>query len=164
MFAVGRLVQLIFDEKTCSETDAARLDGFLKGVSFLKSDMRTNFSEAYFVPKYDDDTSPQQALKKHFKGQVSINFTHIEKLKRWMHQIEKELPQLLCSENTALGGYASHKAMEILLEAVGSNRNTEVQRLEAQFEDFGVNLTVFCFEYPDRYFILHFVHDKSQQA
>lgn len=158
---VGENVPLISSDSGCRDVAVARLDGFLRGLSFLNPDFRHNFAEAFFVANDKDASTPNEALMDHFSKQMIIEFIKEKRIKNWVPEVESDLPALLHDQNTDLRSYVSYKVMELLLDAVNSSEEIDVVRLNAEVDKSSVKLSFFCFRLKQRYLVLYFVRDNK---
>ena len=73
------------------ETEVARLDGYIHGITELSGHIREYLGAAYLIPRKDQQKSVADLLITHFAHQTQLDFISVTKLPRGMGSLEEEL-------------------------------------------------------------------------
>lgn len=150
-------------ENNHCEIELARLDGMLRGLTYLHDKPREKFAEAFFIPNIEGRLSAEEAIQEYFKDQMTIRFVEREHLENWLHEVEVRLPNFICSKSSEMDRYISFKLVEMLLSVTDANRELEALYLISEARpnfgngDRAAKLVHFCFKFPERYMVIHFV-------
>jgi hypothetical protein len=154
--------------------DAARLSGYLHGLTSVDGDIRQYTAEAHVISRKNSADSPEVMIRNFYAAQTVVQFSSSRKLERGLGDLERELRAYLIRRPWGLveqtiaqqsiddrGRFLAFRIMDMISDiAPEAYKLCSVYKVETSGSDSQSQVTFFCVGIDVGFLVLQF-NDNS---